>query len=163
VVGEIMKVFRWSDIPKPAQRAKGSKTLAQRAKEHAVSREESRRDYKKFKAAKQPTEGQLERIALINAAASAAEASDRIPEKFTGVEQDHVANWLNANFPNGWSEADYNAVAYFGDPEPRCRRCGGRIPREFRDSQAFCEQCIRDPRVRASARNFTILTDGIVN
>ena len=89
-------------------------------------------------------------------------ASDRIPLEET-TATNPADSWMREHGVDPSDEDAYNALNYFGDPEPRCRRCGGRIPREFRDSEAFCERCIRDPRVRESVKNFASLNNGIVN
>jgi hypothetical protein len=64
--------MHWSEIPKPTRRVKSGKTLAQRAAELEASRTDSRNDYAEFLRA----------------------ASGRIPEHFTGLESDPVADWL---------------------------------------------------------------------
>jgi hypothetical protein len=59
------------------------------------------------------------------------------------------------------TEADYNALAYFGDPAPACKRCSATLPREF-NLESFCPDCITNPRVFTAVREFATLKSGRV-
>lgn len=75
------------------------------------------------------------------------------------ADVDHVVDYLNTK--GSWTGDDYNAVAFFGDPAPVCRRCSATLPREF-NLENFCPDCITDPKVFTAVREFEVLQSGKV-